>query len=610
MGLAAALAASCVPVASAPPTRTVLHLTGSPYQRGLQHGTQLRDQIREFYTTLLTASLLPYLNREQPDIDSVLTNYAGGEYGDGQFSTQLLLDSAVVMQRDLPAEYVQEMQGIADGSGLTYDQVLTLNTFVDTTLSVRAVAAALDLSGAPQLRSVQFLGAATDGVDNDGDGASDQPGEGLLSPYAASPIAAEVELPPTVAFQFMLTSPHGVDPSSVQLTLDTATFTTASPEVSYATTDGGLTVTLTPAQPLPIATVHSVSIVAGDTQVTDVPPPAHEQFMRQEQMAFTIRGFGEGRSGVPNRSQGLPTGPPTSLAFAVTGADTPDGQTRLAQHFALLDDGTSHNNTAVFIHHPDDGTPPFAVVGWAGIVWGFSGLSTSGLGVVCQPSDTLDNAVVDGLIQNAADLSQAKILDNGMPMGFAVRQLLEQSTSVGAAVTQLEGMHFAYGWGCLLADSTGAIHATEMTSGLAGAGLTDYGPDPTVAADVDANGDPWSSIGPNDLRFTAHYLKDTADMYTVVVDGKRILPQSQWANSYFRSLDTDAALHDALTPVLGQVDRAQAESILSLPAVVNITDSMNAVVIEPGLLTLTTAMGTEPATDSPFQTIDLHAELP
>ena len=607
LGLFVALSA-CTPLAKAPATRSVLHLTGSPYQRGLQHGTQLRDQIREFYTTLLTASLLPYLNREQPNIDSVLTTYQDSTYANGQFSEQLLIDSAVAMQRHLPAEYVAEMRGIADGSGLSYDQVLTLNTFVDTTLSVRAVAAALDLSEAPQFLSVQFVGAGLDGVDNDGDGQIDQPGEGLLSPYAAGPVAVQVELPPTVAFQFVLASPHGVDPASVRLTLDGAAYTASSPEVAIANADGGLQVTLTPAQALAPASVHAVSIVAGDLMVTTQPPPEHEHFMRQEQLSFTTRGFGQGLRAVPNRSQGSAVGPPTSVAFAATGAATADGSPRLGQHFELLDDGTSHNNTAVFIHHPDDGSPVFAVVGWAGVAWGFAGLSASGLGVVCQPSDTLDNSVVDGLIQHAANLAEAKLVDDGMPVGFAIRLLFEKSATVGEAVTQLQSMHFAYGWGCLLADRTGTIRSVELDSALTGSGVADYGSDPSDPNDLDALGHPWASLTPNDLRFTGHYRKTTADMYTVAIEGKRIVPQSTWAATYFRSLDTDASLVDGLSGALGHLDRAGAESLLAAPALVNKADSMYAVVIEPATLTLTTAMGSEPATTSPFETIDLGAE--
>ena len=66
-----------------PPTRELIHLHGSPYARGLEHGQKLRSKVRAFYTTLLTTSLLPYLNREQPGIEAFLIAYRGDAYANG-----------------------------------------------------------------------------------------------------------------------------------------------------------------------------------------------------------------------------------------------------------------------------------------------------------------------------------------------------------------------------------------------------------------------------------------------------------------------------------------------------------------------------------------------
>ena len=74
---------------------------------------------------------------------------------------------------------------------------------------------------------------------------------------------------------------------------------------------------------------------------------------------------------------------------------------------------------------------PFAVVGWAGVVYGFSGLSDTGLGYACNPSDTLDNSVVGSVFENIFDLSKAKLLATGTPMGFLGRKMLETATAVG-----------------------------------------------------------------------------------------------------------------------------------------------------------------------------------
>ncbi len=79
-------------------------------------------RIRSLYAGLLTNSILPYLNRSRPNIASVMKHYAEPEYDDGRFSPLLMLESARNMEQYIPAEYIHEMHGIADGSGVAYDQ--------------------------------------------------------------------------------------------------------------------------------------------------------------------------------------------------------------------------------------------------------------------------------------------------------------------------------------------------------------------------------------------------------------------------------------------------------------------------------------------------------
>ena len=267
---AAVAAVSCAAAVAcgnptAPPTRHLLTLTGSPYQRGLQHGTQLADDIRALYTTLLTTSLLPYLNREQGQIAAVLPIYNGPAYQNGQFAYQLLLDSAHQMELSIPAEYQQEMQGIADGSGLSFDQILLLNTFADSTLAVRAIDAALQYSAAPHLQSVEFLGVDAGvwdgGVASGGAQLDPLIVEASLSPYKASPIASAVELPVDVAVRFVIADSTGVDPASVRVTLGSTVFTSGDPalQLQPASDGSSLQVTFTPPSPLPAASAVSVS---------------------------------------------------------------------------------------------------------------------------------------------------------------------------------------------------------------------------------------------------------------------------------------------------------------------------------------------------------------
>src|SRR4051794_6631837 len=102
-----AIIAACAP-AKPPPTFEVVHLRGSAYQRGLQHGQALRSKIRALYTTLLSSSLMPNLNREQADLASVFAEYRKDRYANGAFSEQLLLDSAHSLERSIPRVYLDE----------------------------------------------------------------------------------------------------------------------------------------------------------------------------------------------------------------------------------------------------------------------------------------------------------------------------------------------------------------------------------------------------------------------------------------------------------------------------------------------------------------------
>lgn len=597
------LLAACAPQ-QPPPTRETITLTGAPYDRGLAHGTQLRSKIRSFYTTLLTNSLFPYLSREQPAISSLLTEYDKDRYANGQFAYELLLDSAKSVERTLNRATREELQGIADGSGLTYEQVLVLNTFVDSVLAVRGVALAIHQGAAPVVESIELVGADGDGVDNDGDGAVDEPGEGVFSPWVPELNAQAVELPTDVKLRVVLTDPDGVDPATVRVTFGTELFTFGSPQlVMNELSPERLEVLATPSQPLQMGAVVTVVLSAGDKKILDKPPPSHASFMRDEELVFTTRGAGLERQDVhrPRLIDGR-TRPPT-FALGVRGSATVGGRAYLAQHFALLDANTSHKHTVAIRHQPDSG-PAYVTIGWAGVVYGLAGLSERGVGYVCNPSDTLDNSVVGSVLENVADLSQAKLLATGTPIGFVGRRVLEQATDAASAREVMAAAKHVYGWSCIVGDATGGLESVEVDSDVFSSGSG--GVYPFTPEDRDASGRPYASVGADDLVAGSSYSKNIDDAPVLNIAGTRMVPQRQWSGFYFRSRRAIDGVGRMLKSAYGSVDVDRLQRILGDAELVDRSDSMNAVVLDLGAKQVHAAMGEEPATDAPFEVTEVR----
>ena len=606
--VAAALLCACG-VAKQPPTREVVHLYGSPYERGKQHGELLASKVKSFYATMLTNSLLPYLGREQPDIASFLREYAKPEYAPERFGFRLLLDSAKSIERTMPRAVREELQGIADGSGLTYDEVLVLNTFVDTTLAVRGIALAIRLGRAPVLDKVEFLGAAQDGVDNDADGVVDEADEDVLSPWIPSLRAAVVGLPRQVAFRLTLRDADGVDPDTLRLLLDGVLYQAGDAAVTLETpTPDALVVTLRPPAPFAPGAVGTLVVGAGDTRVLDNPAPSHASFMRDEEILFTVLPAG-GAAAVPApetvRRPRLTDGRtrPPPVAVALRGPATASREPLLGHHFALLDANTAHKHTVVFVHHPDN-APPFAVVGWAGVMWGLSGLNGQGVGYACNPADTLDNTVVGGLLENIADLAKARLLARGTPIGVAGRRVLESASDAVDGREVLKGLKHIYGWSCALADGHGGLEAVE-TDGDAfvegQGGVYPFGPQ-----DTDANGRLLASLRGDELVLGSSASRNVEDITTLLVAGQRIVPGRRWSGFFFRSRRAIDAAFRQVEAGYGALDVPALQRMLGGDELVDRSDSMNAVVLEPARRRLHTAMGTVPATESPWEAVDLE----
>ena len=90
---------------------TVVYLNGTPYEIGFAHGKLCKDEI--INVNKIYWDYYDYLNKQSDD---------------------KWLPLSKALERFIPEEYINEMKGIADGSGIEYDKILFLNTL--TTISM------------------------------------------------------------------------------------------------------------------------------------------------------------------------------------------------------------------------------------------------------------------------------------------------------------------------------------------------------------------------------------------------------------------------------------------------------------------------------------------
>ncbi len=602
-----------------PPRLRKLELSGTPYQRGLQHGKALSSEIRSFYSTMLATSLLPYLNREQADISAVLKAYdpkLHAEYANGQFSIRLLTESAQELEKSIPQDYRDEMHGIADGAQVPYADVLLLNTFVDSTLATRSVAYYLRSVQGPKIELVQATAFAdnqgdvlqSDGIDNDGDGKTDEKFEALVE-YAARPDAALIEVPTTAQFRVLLQDSDGVDPKSVRLQLvidgKATLYTQGSPGYSgqvYSKPNGEVEkdrfeIKLIPPGGLPAKSIVTLAVQASDLKVNPSPVPAKARTMRIEQFTFSTVGHGKKGSEIANLGASDGTTSPASTAFALRKTATADGKPLLAHHFTLLDAGTSHKHCVFQIHRPP-GKAAFAFVGWAGIAYGFAGLSAQGLAVAVAPSDTLNNPLV---ARFEKEQLQTKLVVSGIPVGFALRRALEETATAVKGADLLVGLPHTFGWNFLLADAAGELRAVEAHAAVHPENSKPVAYGPEVRGDL---GMLTPSVDADDLAIGAHFRKNATDIDEPVFVFY-VPPQRAWSSYYYPSLRTQAAQLEAIGKQYGKVTPQSAQTLLRTPALVDRHDSMQASVIEPLARKMSVAAGIVPATDGEFETFTL-----
>ncbi len=741
--LAALLGLSCEAVKE-PDYTKLIYVKGTPYERGFQIGERHESTIKSLFTRLLTTSIVPYLNREQMSIAPVLTVYLRPEFMDGKFSYQMLLESGQKLEEEfLPESVIEEMHGIADGSGLPYDDVLVLNTFFDTMMGFRAIVNFIQGIQTPYVVGLGFKGAAeSDGADNDDDGETDEEGEGWTDAYESSPNATFLEIPADSTFEIVLADPElagascidprnvepfadkGMDPACVNMdcvldankndrsiyresmndvaleclvprvareclvdecvqSLDPGLVNPCSIRIQMNTTqfevpegcdpenlpadgcllkadDGGcifqmeefegekrthLSVRFTPPGGFPKAETVALLIQVGDQSPIYSPEPYHNRYMRDERLVFTTAGFakkhgtGDKLYEVPNKGERNNRAQPPSIAFGARNTATPDGNPILAHHYALLDSDMVHEHSLIVVEEPEDGHP-FAILTWAGVVWGFAGMNDTGLSYAINNSDTLDNPLVGhalleilnpdnlrklllnpNLIGLAEVLAEVRLQVTGMPVGIMMREALRRFSKVEEGRDYIYELPQSYGWNILLADADGGLMGLEVDGAVQSTeevalpaedrdGFYSYTPDPDDPLNRDAFGRMYASVGPDDLFMASHNQKNLKDIGdNSIMQNLSPGTQREWSGFYFRSLRSYYLLGEEIEKRQGSIDVDTAIEILRTPDLVDTRDSMLAVVFEPARGILHWAMGGIPATDQPFVPLDLKAAV-
>jgi hypothetical protein len=203
-----------------------------------------------------------------------------------------------------------------------------------------------------------------------------------------------------------------------------------------------------------------------------------------------------------------------------------------------------------------------------------------------------------------ADLSQAKLLATGTPIGFVGRKVLEQATDAASARDVMAAAKHVYGWTCLVGDAAGGLEAVEVDSDVFNSGTG--GIYPYRPEDVDATGRPYASVGADDLLAGSSYSKNLDDAPVLNIAGTRMVPQRQWSSFFFRSRRAMDGVGRKLKAAYGTVDAATLQGVLGDPELVDRSDSMNAVVLDLGARQVRSAMGQVPATDGPFEVTEVR----
>jgi hypothetical protein len=96
----------------------VLHVKGSPYEMGYQQGVMLRDHVRELVRFLFDVKAKEFA--EELKLEVGVLNLKP----DAKMIVKMITG---IQRRHVPDRFYEEMRGLADGSGVDYDEIVAAN---------------------------------------------------------------------------------------------------------------------------------------------------------------------------------------------------------------------------------------------------------------------------------------------------------------------------------------------------------------------------------------------------------------------------------------------------------------------------------------------------
>ena len=503
----------------------IVHLYGTPYEMGYEHGRLLKTEIRAFYTEFFEKAVLPVINRNKTLLIEYF-DYSSEKYSGDNFAKQLVLDSAHEMEKSIPERYIEEMKGIADGSGLPYDEILIINTFpdvVDSFLEIGNLFQALD---APFVKSIIFPRETTeDGIDNNGDGVIDAQDENVVSPYTTSPFAIYRGLSPDDSIEVTLHDDDGVDPERTKVYLNGE----LCEKCPLSETGNDLKITISD---LPFQNGKLfIEIDSADKKVVDSPPPPHTNAMRRERFLL-LENRDTSLLSAPNFSEGMITG---RGAVSSTFGIVKNNNVMVGRNFIFMDLNILHLYTYLFVYHPDSGNQVISAA-LPGMVGVLTGINDRGLFISANQVENADNSVIKSIVD------EFKVFLSGVPADIAAGEALEDYATSISAEEFLKSFNIPSGWNFFVADKNGNLIAVERDAGVWGGAGRAYSPEITKCSSTFC---PFNS--PDELWVTGDYVFNLPDIdYDLLGGAFHLPPQNKWAFSYFSGLNTFYAIKTLL----------------------------------------------------------------